>query len=192
MNNEIGKNIKKYRIQKNFSREELAENLGISIHTLAKYEQGQRTPNIDTLKKIADALDIAMVEFIGMKKAIGTESTTKEEKEILKSVNSHLSSTEFLFSNSELIANQKQDIFFSIRKIAELSNITIEEIRTKMIQISETDEENLQPIYDGPGFNGIEIKYKDKIFSLTEEEYYKLAGRIIDSIAINILAAKDY
>lgn len=192
MNNEIGKNIKKYRIQKKFSREELAENLGISIHTLAKYEQGQRTPNIDTLKKIADALDIAMVEFIGMKKAIGAESTTKEEKEILKSVNSHLSSTEFLFSNSELIANQKQDIFFSIRKIAELSNITIEEIRTKMIQISETDEENPQPIYDGPDFNGIEIKYKDKIFSLTEEEYYKLAGRIIDSIAINILAAKDY
>ncbi|XZM33062.1 helix-turn-helix domain-containing protein [Clostridium perfringens] len=54
----LGKNIKSIRQQKSLSREDICKKVNISIHTLAKYEQGQREPNIETLNKIADALEV--------------------------------------------------------------------------------------------------------------------------------------
>lgn len=41
-------------------------------------------------------------------------------------------------------------------------------------------------------FDGVTIKYKNKTFKLTEKEYYKLADRIIESVTIDVLAAKEY
>jgi transcriptional regulator with XRE-family HTH domain len=60
----VGENIKKFRQEKSISREALSTILGISIHTLAKYEQGQREPNIETLNKIASALDISVSKLM--------------------------------------------------------------------------------------------------------------------------------
>jgi transcriptional regulator with XRE-family HTH domain len=65
LNKEIGKRIKYYRLSKELSRNNLVDELGISIHTLAKYEQGQREPNIETLKKIATALDVSIDKLLG-------------------------------------------------------------------------------------------------------------------------------
>ncbi len=61
---DIGKHLKEFRQEKGISRESLSSILGISIHALAKYEQGQREPNIETLNKIAKALDVEMASLI--------------------------------------------------------------------------------------------------------------------------------
>ncbi len=53
---DIGKNIKRIRKEKGVSQKELAERLGTSPQNLAQYENGKRTPKIDTLRKIASAL----------------------------------------------------------------------------------------------------------------------------------------
>ncbi|NFF82334.1 helix-turn-helix transcriptional regulator [Clostridium botulinum] len=66
MSNEIGKRIKYYRLSKELSRDVLAKKLGISIHTLAKYEQGQRQPNIEILKKIGSILDVDASVLLGL------------------------------------------------------------------------------------------------------------------------------
>lgn len=54
---DIGKNIKKIRKEKGVSQKQLAERLGTSPQNLAQYENGKRTPKIDTLRKIAAALE---------------------------------------------------------------------------------------------------------------------------------------
>lgn len=65
MNKEIGKNIKHYRQINNISREVLSEKLDISVHTLAKYEQGQREATYETLNKICEILKISIHDIFG-------------------------------------------------------------------------------------------------------------------------------
>lgn len=50
--------IKQARIQKHFTQEQLAEKIGVAKSTLTGYEKGNREPNISTLMKIMEALQI--------------------------------------------------------------------------------------------------------------------------------------
>ena len=54
----IGERIRKFRTEKKLSQSTLGSKLGISQQQIAQYELGTRTPKIDTLAKIANALDI--------------------------------------------------------------------------------------------------------------------------------------
>ncbi len=62
--NTIGKNIKKYRIQKGWTQKELAEQLLLSDSFIGKLESVTRqTLSIDTLEQIANALDVDIQRF---------------------------------------------------------------------------------------------------------------------------------
>ncbi|MGG2466367.1 XRE family transcriptional regulator [Paraclostridium bifermentans] len=54
----IGNKIKEARKKKGLTQSELAEKIGLTKHAIAKYEQGQREPNLTTLTKIIDELDL--------------------------------------------------------------------------------------------------------------------------------------
>lgn len=47
------------------SQAELADILGIERSTIAKYETGDRCPDLETLCKIADVLQISTDELLG-------------------------------------------------------------------------------------------------------------------------------
>ncbi|HFL2484680.1 TPA: helix-turn-helix domain-containing protein [Clostridioides difficile] len=64
INNTIGEKIKQYRKSINMSRNELANKIGCSVHAIAKYEQNQRIPSLDMIRKIATALSIAINKLI--------------------------------------------------------------------------------------------------------------------------------
>lgn len=55
----LGKKISELRKKQKLSQYELAERLGFSRGKLANYEQGQREPDYDTLKKIADFFEVS-------------------------------------------------------------------------------------------------------------------------------------
>ena len=62
--NVIGKNIKKYRKQKEISQKELAEKLLLSDNFIAKLESVTRqTLSIDTLYEISKELDVDISKF---------------------------------------------------------------------------------------------------------------------------------
>lgn len=54
----LGKNILKYRKARGLKREQLAENIGISLSFLGHIERGDRVASLDTLVKLANALGI--------------------------------------------------------------------------------------------------------------------------------------
>lgn len=54
----VGENIKKVRELKSISQEKLSELSGIPRTSIGRYERGERTPNIDILNKIANALEV--------------------------------------------------------------------------------------------------------------------------------------
>ena len=62
--NTIGKNIKKYRLQKGLKQHDLASRLYLSDSFIAKLESKTRqTISIDTLEQIAIALDVDITDF---------------------------------------------------------------------------------------------------------------------------------
>lgn len=62
--NVIGKNIKKFRIQKGLTQRQLAEKLLLSDSFISKLESvTHQTISIDTLEQIAIILDVDIKEF---------------------------------------------------------------------------------------------------------------------------------
>jgi Predicted transcription factor, homolog of eukaryotic MBF1 len=60
----IGKNIKNFRKNKKLTQKQLADIIGVSVVTIQNYENGRREPNMETLKKIASALDIKLNDLL--------------------------------------------------------------------------------------------------------------------------------
>lgn len=61
----IGKNIKKYREKLGISQDKLSKLAGITLHTITKIESGATPdPRIETVKKIAKALNVSLDDLI--------------------------------------------------------------------------------------------------------------------------------
>ncbi len=57
--------IKQLRKQAGLTQKQLAEKAGLSIASIQGYEQGKYTPKIETLSKIAKALDVSVESLFG-------------------------------------------------------------------------------------------------------------------------------
>ena len=62
--NSFDKNLKRLRNQRNLKQEELAERLNVTRQTISGWETGRRQPDLDMLKKLAEALNVDMHELI--------------------------------------------------------------------------------------------------------------------------------
>ena len=54
---QIGENIREHRKKVGLSQKELGKRLGVSQQNIAQYETGKRMPKLETVRKIAKALD---------------------------------------------------------------------------------------------------------------------------------------
>ena len=61
----IGENIKKYRIAKNLTQEELAEVVGVAQSMICQIERGTKTPTLPLGKDIAIALNCPLEALLG-------------------------------------------------------------------------------------------------------------------------------
>lgn len=86
----LGDNIKNIRKSKKITRENLSLELGISVHTLSKYEQGQREPNIEMLNKIAKALDINVSDLISRKENVEISLSQISTKDLINELHKRL------------------------------------------------------------------------------------------------------
>ena len=60
----IGENIKRIRKVKGISQKDLAKKLSVSQQNLSQYESGKRKPKLETIAKIAIALDVPLDSII--------------------------------------------------------------------------------------------------------------------------------
>ncbi len=60
----VGKNIKKFREEKKITQDALAEKLYVSRQAVSNWERGKTEPDIETLKKISEALEVSTEELI--------------------------------------------------------------------------------------------------------------------------------
>ena len=59
-------NFKEARLRSGLSQKEVAENLGVAKSTYSLYESGNREPNVNTIKKIADCLNVSADTLLGL------------------------------------------------------------------------------------------------------------------------------
>ena len=60
----VGKNIKAFREQKNLTQEQLAEQLNVTRQAISGWENEKTQPDVETLHKIACALECSVEELI--------------------------------------------------------------------------------------------------------------------------------
>lgn len=62
----IGENIKRIRKEKGLTQKKLGELCGINEANIRKYENGKQNPKIETVSRIASALDESLHSFLDM------------------------------------------------------------------------------------------------------------------------------
>lgn len=92
----IGERIKKARIEKGLSQEELGNMIGVSKVSVCGYEKGTRTPTLENLLLLLDILNITPQYVLGQDKNVIAESDTnynmymaKEDLEIIKELKNY-------------------------------------------------------------------------------------------------------
>ena len=56
--------LKEFREKKGLSQTELADRVGLKQTTISQYENGSRRPNLVIAKKLSDALEISLDDFV--------------------------------------------------------------------------------------------------------------------------------
>ena len=62
----FSKNLKYYRLMKDLSKKELADKVDVTPMAISNYENGNRIPEMPIMKKIAEALEIKIFNFVIM------------------------------------------------------------------------------------------------------------------------------
>lgn len=63
--NNIAKNMKKYRAKMGISQDKLSKLADVTFHTITKIESGATpNPGIETMSKIANALEVSLDDLI--------------------------------------------------------------------------------------------------------------------------------
>lgn len=61
---DIGKNIRQAREKKGYNQEELAQLLFVTRQTVSNYETGRSRPDVETLVKLSQLLDVEVTDLI--------------------------------------------------------------------------------------------------------------------------------
>ena len=63
----LAENIKAFRLKKNYTQEKLAEQMGVSVGAVSKWESGQSTPELPILLSLAEFFQISLDRLISYK-----------------------------------------------------------------------------------------------------------------------------
>lgn len=73
----VGKNIQKFRKEKNITQEELAEELNVTRQAVSNWETDKTQPDVDTLTQLSEALDVTVEELIYGEQKTKLETVTQ-------------------------------------------------------------------------------------------------------------------
>ncbi len=120
----IGNYLRKYRMDKGYSQEVVAEMLGVSQKTYSNMENNRSEISIETIKKLVDLYQIDMENVDITKLLTEGKIVQRENKFDNGSVGINIETSEEIKSHyKEIIANYKQIIEEKNKRIAELEDL---------------------------------------------------------------------
>ncbi len=85
----IGTTIRAYRLQKGLSQGDIEKKTGLLRCYLSRVENGHTVPSLDTLSKIAQALDLPIAQFFAddsLGRQLNTQKLSDEELKFLTQI----------------------------------------------------------------------------------------------------------
>ena len=61
---DFGANLKRFRVEKGFSQEAFAAQIGVHVTNLSKYERNKSVPSLEIAEKMASALQMSLDEMV--------------------------------------------------------------------------------------------------------------------------------
>lgn len=111
----IGEKIKQARKKANLTQGELGKKLGVSAAMVAQYEKGVRNPKWETLRNIANALNVETGSLIGDWDDCSTnkDSISVDRPKIQEAINIHpnmqLTQESFKYESKKILLNSAFD-----------------------------------------------------------------------------------
>jgi len=78
--------IKKYRVDKRLTQEELAEKIHVSRSLIAKWEQGRGVPSVEDFEALCSALDIKIEDIVPYSTVVEQSKSNKKKKNVIISL----------------------------------------------------------------------------------------------------------
>ncbi len=135
----LGEKIKYYRNQLHLSQEQLGEKSSLSRNAIYNYENNKRIPTMDTLNKIAIALDVDIENLISREKIIYSEAMKEIENLIEKYPENETAITETVDNLSWCISYIYRKKGYSNREIAKSNMDYLNELLLKLREFLERD-----------------------------------------------------
>ena len=105
----FSKNLKYYRLLKGMSKKELAKQVNITPMAITNYENGDRYPDMDIMKRIAKCLEVKVSDFLEVR-----------NENIVFSHNEFRKNTSLSKENQELIHESVEEYFSRFMNIVEI------------------------------------------------------------------------
>ena len=85
MKTNINENIRFYRKERNFTQEQLAEAMGVSVGAVSKWESGASVPELSLIMELADFFEISVDALLGFKTRNNSAKEIAERLRIMRS-----------------------------------------------------------------------------------------------------------
>lgn len=119
--NQLGKNIKRFRLEKGLSQEALASAIGVKKSAISKYELGHRQPSLETIHSIASILSVPFYDLLNCEEEVqqGLSNGLVTPDDIAKELNIPCEIVWFVLQNMnnwDSLPKSQQEKFDSIHK----------------------------------------------------------------------------
>ncbi len=128
MNFSLGATIKRIRIERSLTQEEVAMHLGVSFQAISKWERGEGYPDIEMLPGIADYFDISVDELLGV--------SAKDKAEKYDSINS-----EWMCNNKKGCHRENVSLMREALKMFPNDALLLVQLSTSLEKLDGTSEE---------------------------------------------------
>ena len=113
---ELNERLAKLRRLKGLTQSELADKVGVTTRSIQNYELGTRTPKMDTIAKIAEALEIDEKAILSDEDYFVIEAHEKYGSRGKKDAEELVKNATALFSGGQLSENDKARVLEAIQE----------------------------------------------------------------------------
>ena len=148
MNLSIGENIKRIRLERNLTQEEVATHLGISFQSISKWERGDSYPDIEMLPALSNYFGLSIDEMMGVGKQ---EKKTKYDD----------TNNIWAFNNKNGLHQENVDLMRSALKMFPNDALLLVQLSTSLEKLDGTEEEKRQHLMESIAVQEQIIRYCD-------------------------------
>lgn len=112
----VGERIREARKKAGLTQKELGKKLGVAYQTLAQWENDLRNPKIETLMRIADALEVPFVEITDRLELTGQKGIYIDPNDYIDAIKPYLSDLELLSGREDALRTLLNEMGYDILK----------------------------------------------------------------------------